>query len=47
MSEQLAGVVMFETARDQILHGVDRMAVGGQRTFTIAEVIAELRIRGT
>jgi excinuclease UvrABC helicase subunit UvrB len=36
-----------ETARDQILLAVDSITGGGERTFTIAEVIAELQRRGT
>lgn len=38
---------MSETAREQILNVVDSITDGGHRTFTIAEVITELRIRGT
>lgn len=38
---------MAETAREQILIAVDSITNGGQRTFTVAEVVAELRRRQT
>ena len=38
---------MAETAREQILKAVDSITNGGQRTFTIAEVVDELRRRHT
>lgn len=38
---------MAETAREQILSAVDPITNGGQRTFTIAEVVGELRRRQT
>ncbi len=38
---------MAETAREQILSAVDSITKGGQRTFTIAEVVGELRHRQT
>jgi hypothetical protein len=38
---------MADTARDQILDAVRTITAGGSRTFSIVEVIAELRSRGT
>jgi hypothetical protein len=38
---------MAETAREQILGAVDSITDGGKRSFTIAEVISELRHRRT
>ena len=38
---------MDDTAREQILEAVRYLTSGGQRTFTIAEVITELEHRGS
>jgi hypothetical protein len=38
---------MAQIAREQILNAVNAITHGGHRTFTTAEVVAELRRRGT
>lgn len=38
---------MSDTARDEILSAVDKITDGGRRTFTIEEVLRELRARGS
>ena len=38
---------MAATARDEILSAVNSITNGGHRTFTIDEVIRELRVRGS
>lgn len=38
---------MPDTARDEILNVVSSITDGGRRTFTVDEVVSELRARGS
>lgn len=40
-------VILLGTARDQVLAAVERLSQRGQDTFTVADVVAEVRRSGS